>query len=207
MAVERVGTAYLSNIYATSLSITVPNDAELAIIYGKDYAEPTGVPLIGSTSATLVRKHIDINNGPLIGLYYIISPPSGSQTLYFGTPQGFSDSYYYGVAFYNGVKTSDPILSSAVSLDDTDITGLIAGAGSMMVGIAAGSYSIPTVTDNGQTQLALETGHGFGVAQLASSTTFNFTGTNLNAMALTIAPKAAVSLPIRTFNHSFLLVR
>jgi len=209
MAVEQVGSSYLSSIYTESLAVTVPSDAQLAIIYGKDYADPTGTPLLGTASSTLILKHTNTGIRPLIGMYYVLSPPVGAQTLYFNSARGFSDPYYYGVAFYKGVNTLSPISSSNLTTGSVDITGLTAPAGSMMFGVAGGSYAVPTVTDNGQTQLQLENTHGFAVAQLANATGFYFTGSALNAIAITINPSAVANSlpPMLSAAYSSILVR
>lgn len=205
MAVEQTGSSSLSDIYSESLSITVPSDAQLAIIVTKDYAIPTGTPAIGAQSSTLITRFGSINDRPACGIYYLVSPPTGSQTLYFGSSQGFTDSYYAGIVFYKGVNTATPIASYAINDENADITGLTASTGSMMFGVAAGSYSTPTVTDNGQTQLFLDSSHGFGTAQLADASAFYFSGTDLNAAAITIAPEtiSATALPRRALDGPF----
>lgn len=191
MAVERTGTAVIGTHTSTSLSCTVPADATLAVIFGKDYAEPTGTPVLGSTSATFVVRCGTVNDRPFVSAYYIVNPTSGAQTLSTGAAQGFSDTYEHCIVFYKGVDTAVPIEDYGVTEDNSDVTGLTCSTGGMMVGAAGGSYSTPTVTDNSQSQIALENSHGFGIADLANATGFYFTGTDINAIGLTLKPAAA----------------
>lgn len=197
MAVERAGSVYFGSIYSTTLSCTVPADAEIAIAFGKDYAEPTGVPLLGSSSMTLIARQGDNSNRPPVSMYYLLSPPAGSQTLYTRSTEGFSDTYYHAIAFYKGIDTGAPI--EDFDAQTTDITGMTYSAGGMMVGCIGQSYISPTVTDNSQTQLFLDTGHGFGGAQRADIGDFYWTATSGRAVAITLkaaAGGAATSLVI-----------
>ena len=202
MAVQRTGNVYLGELNSTSVAVTVPDDAVLAIAFGKHYATPTGAPVLGSSMTLITRSSGD---RPTIDMYYLINPPIGSQTLYYRTTDGFPDTYHMGVAFYIGVNTSTPIQSYGSSADNSDITGLTYSSGSMMVGAAGGVYNAATVTDNSQTQLALEAVHGFGAAQRADVGDFYFTGTDLNAVAIIIAAAAAsaTGLPRRALDGPF----
>lgn len=203
MAVLQTGNAYLSAALADHIDVEVPADAVLAIAFGKHYDEPTGAPVLGS-SMTLITR-IGSSDRPILDSWYLINPPSGSQTLYFRVADGFTDTYRFGIAFYSGANTTTPIEDYDSSLDNSDITGLTYSSGSMMTGTAGGMYSVPTVTDNSQTQLYLEDSHGFGVAQRADIGSFYFTGTNLNAIAIIIAPlsSAATALPRRAIDGPF----
>jgi len=168
----------------------VPSDATLAIIFGKDYAVPTGTPVLGGQAATLIIRQGTVNDRPIVSAYYLLNPPTGAQNLVTGVTEGFSDTYEHGVSFYKGNDGTSPIEDSAGSEDGTDLTGMTYSSGGMMVGAAGGSYSDPTVTDNSQTELYHEASHGFAAAQRADVGAFYFTGTDLNALAVTIKPAA-----------------
>jgi hypothetical protein len=111
-----------------------------------------------------------------------------------------------GVAFYKGANTTTPIADFDSTNSSTDITGLTAPSGSMMVGAVGGFYQVPTVTDNSQTQLILEETHGFGVAQKADSDSFYFTldYVDRSVVAIIINPAAsAAALPRRALSGPF----
>lgn len=202
MAVAQTGSAYLADIYSESISVVVPADATLAIAFGKHYALPTGAPVLGSSMIFVASSGNDTDR-PILDAWYLINPPSGSQTLYYRSSDGFPDSYQMGIAFYTGVNTTTPIEDFDSSTNNSDIIGMTYSSGSMMTGAAGGAYSVPTVTDNSQTQLYLENTHGFGVAQRANVGDFYFSGTSIHAIAVIIAPAAVSAKSLPAFNtHS-----
>src|SRR5574343_117854 len=192
MAVEITGSSFLGEMYADSVSITVPEDADIAIIYGKDYATPTGVPLIGTTATTLITRSPQFGSYEKVGIYYLVDPPKGSQTLYCRETDGFSDLYYYGASFFKGVDKASPIVDYDATVD-TDITGMTFNSGDMMVGAAGGAYAAVTVTDNSQTQLVSEGSHGFGVAYRANVGDFYSTCTDCIGVVAAVIKAAAAS--------------
>lgn len=146
-SVTQTGSVFLGTTGSQSVATTVPSDAEIAMIFGRNYVEPTGAPTLGGQAAMLIL------HGYRCSLYFLISPPSGAQTLLYSPALGFEDVYEYGVAFFKGVNTSSPIRASAQSTT-SDITGMTYQTGDMMLGSVVGNYpTIYSAADSGQTEV------------------------------------------------------
>lgn len=182
-SVTQTGSVFVGNDSGT-LAITVPSDATLALIFGRNWEEPTGVPTIGASSATLIAHGFRCSH------YRLVNPPTGAQTLSFTTAMGFADVYEYGVVFFKGVNTASPIRDYDVSTTG-DILGMTYETGDMMVGSVVGNYpTVYTASDSGQTEIVnmFPGNRSHNVAIKASVGDFYFTVDDLwGAVACVIA--------------------
>jgi len=190
MAVERTGNVYCQQ--ENDSMITVPADAEIAIIAVKSYFEiPTSISL-GGVNGTFITG----DPPGFTSLWYVLSPPSGDQTLHFSGDA----SYHINCIFYKNINTGSPILDSDYVTEATSLTGLTTESGCMMVGAASGYYEFPDADTNGQTVLCEETYRGWSIGQKADVGDFYVLGSFEDGpwlSAITLKPTAAgIKIPV-----------
>ena len=185
--VTRTGTVttITSTLQSSSQSVTVPADATLAVVMASLWRNATNwiaanPVTLGGVNLTTLQRTDEQTGNEHAWLGYLVNPATGSQTLAWNWGAAPTEGVNIAVVFYKGVVTSNPVVSSGEQLTtDTDLTGLIAGPDDMMVGVAATYTSAPTVTDSGQTQLAVmgpTAGAYGGFAEKLGATGFYFTG-------------------------------
>ncbi len=215
MAVTRTGSVIQiqNSSQSGSQSVTVPSDAQACVVivtfYGNfNWIANNPVTLAGSNLTTVQKTDEQIDNGH-VWIGYKVSPATGSQTLAWNwgaTPQ---EGANICVVFYTGVDTSNPIVSSGQQLSaNTDLTGLTASAGDMMVGGVYSYDSSPTVTDNSQTQLAVMGRYNLcygGFAEKDGGTGFYFSSGNYNTVVALVLKAAAGGGA--TYNESVTLTK
>lgn len=119
MAVTRTGA--IQNIQdgadASSRSITVPADAELAIVtiagWSNEITKASAAAFtLGAAGFTLAHGELDDpSDGNQAAIFYLVSPPTGTQTLAWnlGGSAAWGDGGQINVAFYKGVNLTTPI--------------------------------------------------------------------------------------------------
>lgn len=208
MAVTRTGSATsIANTNQTwSQSVNVPADAQVAVVIATVWANQdnwiAANPFsLGGSNLTTLQKTDSQHDNNATWLGYLVNPPTGSQTLSCNWGQSLPAGASITIAFFVGVDTSNPIRSSGQQTSNgSDLTGLTASAGDMMVG-GVGSDTQPTVTDNSQTQLTNAAGGGLylGSAQKDGATGFYFTGgayTTCVALVLRQASGGSTSITV-----------
>ena len=159
-AVEATGTpgSINSNVNASSQSITVPADATLLVVGASGWDDSNGyftttALTIGGQSMTR-QVTTGSTSGTYTGIYYKVSPPTGSQTLAWdwnSTPapdEGMTLFY----SFYKGIDTTTPIRDSdsAPSMTTQSVTTptLTASNGDLTVTVAGGNGTNTIVWTN-----------------------------------------------------------
>lgn len=218
MAVIQTGSAVHleSTDNSNSQMVTVPSDAEIAVLLCTGYSG--GAYFYGGTvtlggSSMIQQVSTDVNDPAVpshgegfTAIYTITNPATGSQSLawdWYGSSAAGEGINSY-LVFYKNVDTSDAIRDSGLSVaSDTDITGLDAESGDMMVGVIYCYVNLPVVTDNGQTQIAASEYHGAAnsCAHKDGGTGFYYhDGTYPTCSAIIIrAAAAGTTLPTHSF--------
>jgi hypothetical protein len=165
MSVVRTGStvAIDTTTASSSQSITVPSDAEIAVVFGGGYF---GNVSIGNPVFTLGGSNCTRAVGGTPGgdfdaavIEYKVSPATGTQTLAWTFPTIASGSVRIFVVFYKSINISSPIGSTgrvdhnSITITTETVTGLTAPTGSMTFGGSA-SDRLPVMSGNGQTQIA-----------------------------------------------------
>ena len=193
-----------------SRSITVPSDCELiAMLWFGLYPWSTNnIPAnpcdVDDDDFVTVEKTDEQTGDGQIWMGYLVNPSTGSQTFTydFTTSNPLDSGARHLIAYFKGVNTSSPIVDSAQELaDDTDVTGMSgATTGDLMIGgVSSFNSNLTSVTDNGQTQLLLQSQFNkisAGAAMKDAATGFYYSGgANQTAVAMIIAQAAAEEPP------------
>lgn len=185
--VTQTGSAVVveSTGYNSSQGISVPSDAELAILCITGWTD--GGVTFGDTPASLnsvdftkVQSTDDQSANGQVWIGYLLNPTTGTPTFAWDLNIGRDpdEGVTYVLTFWKGVNTGAPIADSdKETASDTDITGLSAGSGDMMVGVVYDYGVSPTVTDNSQTEQrsSVYNSAGIGVGSKLGATGFYYT--------------------------------
>ena len=213
MAIVRTGTAITINTATaeSSQSITVPSDAQIAVAFLGAYSNLGGVTipnpcltLAGTGLTRLVATGV-LGAYSQASLEYVVTPPTGSQTLAWNFTSWLLGSGDGGchivIAFYKGINTSSPIVDSDGGQNLGSITGLTYTTGDMMVGGVTSDGTGIDVTASSQTQIhesavdAISSVFVLAVAEKLSTGTFDYTGESApGAVACILAQSTAVSI-------------
>ena len=206
MAIERTGTYIQIDSWneTGSQSITVPNDAELMLVFiggysvaGVNWME-AGEYSLNSVSLSLIAHTSDQTDNEQVAAWRLVNPATGSQTFAWDHNTGASlgDGATFIILFYKGVDTTSPIRDSGTAGAAGDVTGVVFESGDMIVGAVA-SYqdAITSADDDGQTEIVLTevfSNLGMGVGEELSEGDFYTTGgTAMSAVAVVIAAAAS----------------
>jgi hypothetical protein len=188
MAISRTGTftEVDSSVQSSSISITIPADAEILVVLVEGYALSSAI--FGANSMTInglamtraIFYDADSNvHGTAI--YYRVSPPTGSQTLAWSWSNALTLGAIMACVCYKGIDTASPIVDAKanhVNASNTTIsvTALTHGANDLTVGVAGcDSSGTPDVDTGGQTKIlesATFNGAKVAVAEIVNSGTF-----------------------------------
>lgn len=185
--VVQTGSSYLiTNSYdADAYDISVPSDANIVVVVASFWLDnlnfvPDDVFKLGGNVLTVVQKTDDQSSNGQTIIAYLASPPKGTRRFRWNWGYNLTEGASIKIIFYKNVNEADPIVSSAKTLvSDTDVTGLTAGTGDMMVGVAYGySTTFTSLNDNGQTVLenSVYNSAAIGAAEKLGGTSFQYTG-------------------------------
>jgi len=182
-------------------SLTVPLDAEAAVVmFGDMYpwssnwmaANPVE---INSVNVPTVQKTDEQTSNWQLWAGVLAEPDTGAQDLDYTFGQDPDSGLCCIVDYYKGNDVTTPVGDSAQELTaNTDITGLTANSGDMMVGFVGSQTNITSVTDGGQTQIDLQgefNNYAIGAACLDGATGFAYTGGSTQTAIALILSQAA----------------
>lgn len=196
MALVRTGSVGLitSSAQSGQQSVTVPADAEIAVIgaFGYDAATAdmfdggaaddanTSKVTLGGTNMKIGRAQDEIIS-QMVGIYYLVSPSTGSVTLAWdwGVAPDEGVGIYY--AFYKGLNTGSPIRSraNAETHDSTSVStgSMSAESGDLAIAVSCsygGTLSWTNATEVREDLYNSDTG---GFAEASPSASVNITVT------------------------------
>jgi hypothetical protein len=215
-----VAISYISNSVVDfaeagsgSVSVTIPSDAEIVLVYvnhyegGTVYAFPNPTTTLGGQNCTQLQECSDTENNNQGCLEYIKTSVSGTGSKTFTWDDG-SRLLTNGIGgallvYVKGINTTTPIKDSGKNETGDDVTGLTAASGDMIFGFTS-SDSSTTVTGDSQISIYNDTMDGAaytGAAYEESEGDYYSTGAYPCACAVVLAV-AAASNPTVTISET-----
>lgn len=152
-AIQRVGsvTDYHNLNNAGSTTITVPTGSTLLVLGMVGYSSTgdryfgAGTVSIGGQAMSVGREDDSPANVDSTAIFYLVNPPSGSQTLawdWVGS-SNMNDGGHFFIAFYNGTNTTSPIYAGNGTIISGTGNGSISINGSAGYAMVSAAYSDP----------------------------------------------------------------
>jgi hypothetical protein len=236
MAVTRTGTYASFNAAQNtgSGSITIPSDATIIVCgvggwtndVNPNNTFASGNITVGGNTLSKAVSFVDNTKGLISTLYYLVNPPTGSQTLAWdwNSTDDVDEGGQILCCFYKGVDTTDPIRSSSAVAETSNYAYVTSANLAATTGDAVFSYSVfyvGYITGIAWTnateivEMATYNSQMVSIAEAFPNADLTVTATRygttdwsgLAAVVLKAGTVGATSLPILPKNFSHLLVR